>query len=166
VGAGPLRRLEAAYSPTAHQPLGGYMLASGSYASFVAAVMVLARRRRPRHGVTLGAGDLVLLSIATHKASRLLSKDAVTSFVRAPLTRFVGPAGEAEVNESVRASGEWRALGELVSCPFCLDVWTGTLFGTAFFFAPVAARWAASVLAAAAGADYLNLAYSALKRKA
>lgn len=33
------------------------------------------------------ASDLLLAAVATHKVSRLLAKDRVTSFVRAPFTR-------------------------------------------------------------------------------
>jgi len=166
MSGGPLQRLEAVYSPSARQPLAGYLVASGTYLTLVAAATLFARRRRREGAERPAAVDVVLLAVATHKASRLVSRDAVTSFFRAPLTRFEGPAGEAEVKESVRIGGEWRALGELLSCPFCLDAWLGTFFGLGLFFAPVPTRWAASVLAAEAGADYLNLAYNALKRLA
>ena len=43
--------------------------------------------------------DVVLLSIATHKLSRMLAKDAVTSPLRAPFTRFRTPAGAGELHE-------------------------------------------------------------------
>jgi hypothetical protein len=164
VGRGPLRRLEDAYSPTVRQPLAGYMVACGAYLSFVGAASLLALRRAPKPIPVPSAADVVLLAIATHKASRLVAKDAVTSFLRAPLTRFERPAGDAEVQENVRTKGELRALGEVLSCPFCLDVWFGTLSAFGLLFAPVFTRWAASVLSAAAGADYLNLVYNTFKR--
>ena len=72
--------------------------------------------------------DVVLLSIATHKLSRLLSKDAVTSPLRAPFTRYDHPIGSGEVTEQVRDQGSStrHAVGELLSCPFCLAVWVAT----------------------------------------
>ncbi len=53
-------------------------------------------------------GDLALLSVATHKISRLLAKDPVTSPLRAPFTRFEGTSGPAELKEDVRGVGARR----------------------------------------------------------
>ena len=50
----------------------------------------------------LTAGDVVLLSIATHKLSRLITKDRVMAFARAPFTRY---QGDAERPSEVSASG-------------------------------------------------------------
>lgn len=44
--------------------------------------------RRGRLPEGYRAGDLVLLGVATFKLSRLISKDRVTAFLRAPFTRF------------------------------------------------------------------------------
>ncbi len=38
----------------------------------------------------IGPGDILLLGVATHKLGRLLAKDWVTSFLRAPFTTFKG----------------------------------------------------------------------------
>jgi Protein of unknown function (DUF1360) len=46
--------------------------------------------------------DLVLISIATHKMARMLSKDRVGSTIRAPFTTFQGDAGHGEVDEAAR----------------------------------------------------------------
>ena len=47
-----------------------------------------------------------------------------TSPLRAPFTRYEGTAGPAEVMEEVRSTGGLRhSIGELITCPFCLDVW-------------------------------------------
>lgn len=44
--------------------------------------------------------------------------------------------GTAEVMEDVRDSSPLRhALGELVSCPLCLDMWVATGFTTGLLFA-------------------------------
>lgn len=53
----------------------------------------------------VGFGDVALLGVATHKASRLLTKDAVTSPLRVPFARFEEETGMGEVNESIRGHG-------------------------------------------------------------
>ncbi len=52
-------------------------------------------RRDLPHGYS--AADFALVSVATHKLSRLLAKDPVTSPLRMPFTRFEGTSGEAEL---------------------------------------------------------------------
>ena len=73
--------------------------------------------RRTRGGRDLPervtVADVLLLGVATHKASRLLTKDWVTSFLRAPFTEYQGAAGGPEVSEKPRGTGMQRALGEL-----------------------------------------------------
>lgn len=50
--------------------------------------------------------------MASHKAARMVTKDRVTSAVRAPFTRFEHDAGPGEVSESARGRGLQRAIGE------------------------------------------------------
>ena len=64
-------------------------------------------------------GDLLLVGIATHKLSRLLAKDKVTSFIRAPFTRYQEPSGQGEVEEEPYGHGLHLAVGELLVCPYC-----------------------------------------------
>ena len=78
------------------------------------------KRRGRRLPERIGASDLLLLGVATYKLSRLISKDSVTSVIRASFAEFQGPAGLNEVNEQPRGSGVQHALGELLTCPFCL----------------------------------------------
>ena len=58
-----------------------------------------------------------------------------------------------------------RAVGALVTCPFCLAVWVATGLAFSLLYAPRATRFAASVLTVVAGADVLHLAYGALEQK-
>jgi len=88
----------------------------------------------------------------------------VTSPIRAPFTRFEEPAGAAEVNEKVTAHGSAHAVGELVSCPFCLSVWIAAALGSGLRFAPRATRLVAGVFTAVAGSNMLQLGYDAAKR--
>lgn len=107
--------------------------------------------------------DLALATVATHKASRLLAKDRVTSAVRAPFTRFEEEGGPGEVEEQARGRGLRRAVGELLICPYCLGVWIASAFAASLVVAPRPTRWAASVLTIVFGADVLQATYKKLE---
>lgn len=143
------------------RPLGGYVAAMMVFALVVAvagAVAALAGRNLPRR---IGAYDLLLITAGTHKLSRTLSKSAVTSPLRAPFTRYQGTAGPAELKEEVRhSSGLRHAIGELLTCPFCLDMWVVTAHMIGLIFAPRFTRMTAATFTALAGADFLHLAYT------
>ncbi|GAB3986940.1 hypothetical protein GCM10027615_80360 [Plantactinospora veratri] len=123
-----MARLRQAYAPDEHRPLGGYLATMGTYAGVALALGIAAKTTGRRVPERPSVSDVVLLSVATHKLSRLLSKDAVTSPLRAPFTRYDRPIGSGEVMEQVRDEGSSarHAVGELLSCPFCLAVWIST----------------------------------------
>jgi hypothetical protein len=105
--------------------------------------------------------DLITVALGTHKLSRTLTKDAVTSPLRAPFTRYAGTAGPAEVHEEVRSGSQFRhSMGELLTCPFCLDMWVATGFVIGLVFAPRFTRLVAGTFSALTGADFLQLAYA------
>lgn len=146
------------------QPLTGYALSLAAYAAGVAGltVVAIATGRRPPEGPrTL---DVVLVSLATHKLSRILAKESVTSPLRAPLTRFAGPAGGSEVNEEPVGQGSRHAVAELMSCPFCVAIWIATGFCGGLVIAPRITRLAATGLTAVAASDFLQFAYDATKK--
>jgi hypothetical protein len=147
--------------------LTGYLALLATYGTGLAAVAATVRltgRRLPDH---VRVQDLTTIAIATHKIARLLTKDAVTSPLRAPLTKFEGPAGTGEVNETVRHSGGFRhALGEMMTCPYCSAVWTATGLTAGLVLAPRLTRLVAASATAVAGADFLHLAYDLLKQRA
>ncbi len=154
-----------AYEAGSDRPVGSFLVIMGGYLAGVGGLAVVLRRRGHVLPERVGLADLVLVSVATHKLSRLLAKDPVTSPLRAPFTRFAGLSGPAELSEKVRGSGFRRAMGALVTCPFCLAVWVASGFGFSLVFAPRATRFAASILTAVSGADVLHLAYGALEHK-
>ena len=143
------------------RPMGGYVAAMMVFALLVAAagsVAALAGRSLPRR---IGAYDLLLITAGTHKLSRTLSKTAVTSPLRAPFTRYQDTAGPAELKEEVRqSSGLRHAIGELLTCPFCLDMWVVTAHMIGLIFVPRFTRMTAATFTALAGADFLHLAYT------
>ena len=159
--------LVAEYSREAQEerPLGGYAAVMALYGAAAAAAGSLIRRRG-RQLPEVSLGDVVLVGVATHKLSRRLSKDSVTSPLRAPFTRYRGVSGPAELAEDARGRGVRKAVGELVTCPFCLSQWvaTGFMFGLAL--SPRATRMGASVFASLAIADFLQFGYAWAEQKA
>jgi len=107
----------------------------------------------------IAMSDLALMTVASHKASRLLSKDRVTSGVRVPFTSYKGDAGPAEVSEHARGRGLRRAIGELMVCPYCMGMWTSAVFVAGLLVLPRFTRWVASVLVLLFGSDVLQIAY-------
>jgi hypothetical protein len=156
----------AAYRQGQDRPLSGYVVVMGVFAAIVAGVAgVAAATRRPLPG--LSVTDLVLLTVATHKLSRTITKDAVTSPLRAPFARYQDTGGPAEVMEEPRKESSLRhSVGELLTCPFCLDLWVATGFAIGLVFAPRVTRLTTGTFTALAGADFLQLAYSAAQQAA
>ncbi|MDG4767370.1 DUF1360 domain-containing protein [Solwaraspora sp. WMMD406] len=159
-------RLLRAYAPTEERPLGGYSRALAVYLSAVGAVGVVVAATGRRLPPRVDVGDIVLLSVATHKLSRVISKDAVTSPLRAPFTRYHEPIGGGEVAEEVRddGSGSRHVFGEMVSCPFCLAVWIATAMTSGLVLAPRTTRLVATCFTVVAASDFLQMAYSAARR--
>jgi hypothetical protein len=155
-----LRSVHGRYSE--EQPLRGYngvMAVFGGLAGGAVAA-ALATGRRP----DVRLADLVWMTGAVFQGSRLIAKDAVTSPLRAPFTRFEGPAGAAEVNEEVTAPGGRHAVGELLTCPFCLSVWIAGGLAAGLTFVPKLTRLAGIGLTAVACSDFLQLGYDAAKK--
>ena len=149
----------AGHSPEQHRPLKGYAVLMGTFTSLSSAFAVWFRASGRELPDRIDARDLALVTVATHKASRLVSKDRVTSAVRAPFTRFEDDAGPGEVSESARGRGLRRAVGELLVCPYCLGMWISAGFVAGLLVAPRFTRWFAAVLTALFGADMLQIAY-------
>lgn len=162
--AGILTRVRSKYSRGEERPLGGYLRAMGAYTGLVGVAAAVGKARGASLPERFSWSDTVLVSVAVHKASRLLTKSSVAAALRAPFTRFEGSTGQGEVAESVPPSGDHRhAVGELLTCPFCSGVWLATAFTAGLVLAPRATRLAATTLTTVAGSDYLHLAYDAAK---
>lgn len=154
-----------AYSPEEHKPLRGYAVLSLSFEAAVAAYVAAYRRSGHELPERLSAADLALLAAATHKLSRLIAKERVTSYIRAPFTRYTGEAGPAEVSEEPRGTGLQLAIGELLVCPFCVGMWVAGGFLGSYLRRPKETRWAATLFALLAASDVLQLAYVAAEEK-
>jgi hypothetical protein len=153
------------YSGGEERPLGGYLAAMGAYLTVTGSLALAARLTRRQIPAGLGIADVLLSAVATHKLSRLIAKDPVTSPLRAPFTRYQGQSGPAELKEQVRGTGARKAVGELLTCPFCMDMWVATGLVAGFVFLPRATRLATETLAVLAGADLLQFGYSLVEEK-
>jgi hypothetical protein len=131
----------------------------------MAAGLAAARRRGHRLPERIDGRDLVLAGLATHKLSRLIAKDRITAFARAPFTEFEQPGGPAEVEERPRGEGLRRTAGELLACPYCLGMWISGGFHLGLVTAPRATRFAASVLTGLTISDFLQIAYKAAEER-
>jgi hypothetical protein len=149
------------------RPVGRHAAVLAAYAVLVTAATGLASATGRRPPPVIRPWDVVLLAAGTHKLSRTISKDAVTAPLRAPFTHYVEPGGPAEVQEEARPQrGLRHSIGELLTCPFCLDVWVATALSIGIVFAPRGTKLVTGVLTALAGADFLQLAYAKAQQSA
>src|SRR5436190_2623807 len=109
--------------------------------------------------------DLALLGIATHKLSRIVAKDRITSILRAPFVTYICSAGAGEVEEEPRGRGIQRGIGHLVSCPYCMAPWCAAALGLGFLLAPRVTRVFAEILVSVTASDFLHRAYTTMKQE-
>jgi hypothetical protein len=142
-----------------------YAALIAGFASAFGVSLAAARRRRGELPERIAAGDVVMAGIATQKLSRLLAKDRVASVIRAPFTREEGPDGPAEVSETPRGGRVRQAVGELVSCPFCLSQWVAGGFTAGLVLAPRSTRVVVAMFDMVALSDFLQVAYKAAEER-
>lgn len=143
--------------------LPGYVVLIGIYNSLVV-LALLAAKRSGRLASRLRADDLLLIALATQRLSRLVTKDRVTSAIRAPFTAYEGEGGPGEVEEGPRGRGLRRAVGELLVCPFCIAQWIATGLAFGLLFAPRVTRFLAGVFSVVGLADLLQLLYKGAEK--
>jgi hypothetical protein len=103
--------------------------------------------------------DIALFALATQKLSRVITKDKVTSAFRAPFTEVEGKGGPGEIEERAKGHGLRRAIGELLTCPFCLGTWIASGFIYGYIFGPRITRALAGIFAVSGLADFLQQLY-------
>jgi hypothetical protein len=133
----------------------------GTFVGGIAVAGALARLldRDPRSD---GPLDLIVLGAATFKASRTITRDEVTSFIREPFVE-----GEAhEGGEEPVETGDLRqAVGELVTCSRCVGTWVAAGLASTQILAPRFGRMLTWSLAAAGVNDFLQAGFAALTAK-
>jgi Protein of unknown function (DUF1360) len=151
--------------PDKRPPLRSYAVLMAIFNGLFAAGLVVARRRGRELPERPALGDVALVGVASHKLSRLITKDKVTSPIRAPFTELEGGGGPGELEEKARGTGARRAIGEMLICPYCLDLWVGAAFSIGILFAPRLTRFVAALFAALTVSDFFQIAYKAAEEK-
>jgi hypothetical protein len=138
----------------------GLMLA---FVSTFGSLLIAAGRRGalPRR---MRAGDIALLGVATHRLTRVVTRDRVAAPLRMPFTRYEGTAGAGELKETPRGRGIRRALGSLLTCQYCAGPWIASVLAVCLVERPRETRMAAGVLAAVTVSDFLHQLYWRVRR--
>jgi hypothetical protein len=135
------------------RPLPEYAAITAAFGGVLGGFLLVARRRLPER---IGFGDVARIGLASYKLGRLVAKDEVTSWVRAPVTR------DDEATEP-KPRGVERALGELVTCPYCVGVWIASGLTYALVVFPRETRLVTTIFSGQAVADFLNAAFVKLQ---
>jgi hypothetical protein len=155
------------YKGGKEMPLAGYAGLIGIFGVAFTGVLIATRSTdNPAHTEAPRAsfGDLLLMGVATHKLSRFISKDRVTSPLRAPFTEYEESSSASEVKEKSRGTGLQRALGDLVTCPFCMGPWVATALAYGFHKRPRMMRLASGIFTVVTLSDFLHYAFSAVQK--
>lgn len=157
--------LFAGYQGGEEMPLAGYATLIGVYHAAFATALLAVKQSDRELPDRASLSDVLLLGIATHKLGRIITKDWVTSPLRAPFTEYKDSAGGGEVNEKSRGEGLQRAVGDLLTCPWCIAPWVAGALAFGFVFKPRTTRFICRVFAAVTISDFLQHAYNGVKEK-
>jgi uncharacterized protein DUF1360 len=155
-----------AYAPSEKRPpLASYAITMATFGSLFGAALLAVKRSGRSLPERVGGADVVAIGVAAHKISRMVSKDRVTSPIRAPFTELEGSGGPAELSERSRGSGARRVIGELLVCPYCLGLWVAAALSFGLVFAPRLTRFVAAIFSALTLSDFLQIAYKSAEDK-
>jgi hypothetical protein len=132
-----------------------YAALTVAYVSLLGGVAATARHRAPlRHA------DLVPISAATFALTKLVAKEKVETWVRQPFVE------EEPGDQRPKGRGLRYAVGELLTCTRCLGAWSALGLVALNLHAPRTGHTVTSVLAASAGNDFLQAAFSYVTARA
>ncbi|MGI8996743.1 MAG: DUF1360 domain-containing protein [Pyrinomonadaceae bacterium] len=154
----------AGYKGGEEMPLAGYAGLLGAFKVGLAGLLLAAENVKKAKEDRVSLGDMLLLGVATHKLSRVIASDRVTAPLRAPFVEYEKPAGKSEVKEHSRGTGAQRAMGDLLTCPYCLSPWVAAALAAGMLFRPRATRIFSGIFAVATLSDLLHSAEDAAKK--
>jgi hypothetical protein len=154
------READAYGAQRADRPLGGYLSTMSTYAAVTGTAALVSRWRGVRLPRAVPLTDVALLGVATYRLSRLLTREPITSPLRAKFTRYVDKGGPGELQEEPRGSGRAHAIGELVTCPFCMAQWVATGLVFAYVWNPRVTRWVAATMTAVAASNLMQFVHT------
>jgi hypothetical protein len=155
------RKLFGDYGASDEMPLPGYAALLAIYAVGFGGLLALASRVGSPRTRSLRLRDLLLVGIATHKLTRTITRDRATAPLRARFTAYKRSLGHGEVEEEARGRGLRRAVGELLTCPFCTGPWIAGALVCGMALAPRPTRLVAGIFASVTVSDFLHQAYEA-----
>jgi Protein of unknown function (DUF1360) len=132
-----------------------YAAISAVYGSLLAGLAYSARGREP-----IAGAELLPLSAATFALSKLIVREKAETWLRQP---FVDESGGRKRPRGRRLR---YAIGELMGCTRCVGAWSALSLVALRLHSPAAGRTATTVLAASAGNDILQTAFSLLCARA
>ena len=132
-----------------------YAAISALYGALLAALAYGTRGREP-----IPHAELVPLSAATFALSKLIVHEKVETWLRQPFLE------EDADGKRPRGRRLRYAVGELLGCTRCVGAWSALGLVALRLHSPAAGRTAATVLAASAGNDVLQTAFSILCARA
>ena len=101
--------------------------------------------------------DLSGIALSSYKLSRLITKEDVTAWVRAPVT-------EDPDATQPKPDGMARALGELLTCPYCIGLWITSGLTSAQVRFPRETRFFTAIFGTYAVTDFLHAAFVRLRK--
>jgi len=148
-------------------PYGSYAAILGGFAGALAGTSALERALR-RQAPRTRPFDLVLLSAATFKAARAISRERVGSVLREPFVETEGDPVDVhdDLDEKPAGVGLQRAVGELVTCTRCAGTWAAAGLIATQTVAPRFGRLLTWTLAAGAADDFLQAGFAAVCARA
>ena len=161
--AGERETVEVVATATERPPYEAYAVIVGAFGGLLATAGLVGRALR-RDPQCQSAFDFALLSLASFKAARTLSRDQVTSFLREPFVE--SRAGAAADEEPVQSGDIEQAIGELVTCTRCIGTWAAAGLAATQIIAPRFGRLVTLSLGAAAVNDFLQAGFSSLSAQA
>ena len=151
-----------AYGGGEEMPLEGYVWLLGAFGVAAVSVVTAAAATGRRLPERVSAGEIALIGVATHKLTRIVTRDWVTAPLRAPFTQYEKSLGSGEVLETSRGEGVQRAMGDLLTCPFCTGPWIAGALFSGLVFSPRLTRLIAAMFTSVAISDWLHNAYGVL----
>ena len=135
------------------RPLPEYATLTAAFWAIFFAFVATNRNRLPDR---IPFADLARVALASYKISRVITKEEVTAFVRAPVTE------DAEAQQPKR-EGLARVLGELLTCPYCIGLWVTSTLSFSLVRFPRETRFATTIFGAYAVSDFLHAGFVRLR---
>jgi hypothetical protein len=127
-----------------------YAALSALYGALLAGTAAAGRGREP-----IPPAELPALAAASFALSKLVVHEKVESWIRRPFVQEDAPGGRRPKGRRLR-----YAVGELLTCTRCTGAWSALGLVALRLHSPAAGRTVATVLAASAGNDMLQSAFS------